>query len=129
MSAIKDHAGDLGRIVICGVMIALYLGALGLAISSFTGHKSVAVAIIIVGFVISTALAYALANAIDSSATRFLVLLSPQTRLGSSLIACSINRSMRPISAQHFHSPTYHRHLRHHRRLSRRDVWRYVPNE
>jgi ABC-2 type transport system permease protein len=77
MSAIKDHADDLGRIVICGVLIAAYLGALGLMVSSFTGRKSIAVAIIIVGFVISTSLAFALAAAIDASAKRYFVLLSP----------------------------------------------------
>lgn len=77
VSAIRDNADDLGRIVICGVMIAAYLGALGLMISSFTGRKSIAVAIIIVGFVISTSLAYALAAAIDGDVTRWFVLLSP----------------------------------------------------
>jgi ABC-2 type transport system permease protein len=77
MTAIKDHADDLGRIVVCGVLIAAYLGAIGLAVSSFTGRKSIAVAIIIVGFVISTSLAYALAAAIDSEITRYFVLLSP----------------------------------------------------
>ncbi|HEY7032393.1 MAG TPA: ABC transporter permease subunit [Thermomicrobiales bacterium] len=77
MSAIKNNADDLGRIVICGVLIAAYLGALGLAISSFTGRKSIAVAIIIVGFVISTSLAFALAAAIDSDYKKYFVLLSP----------------------------------------------------
>jgi ABC-2 type transport system permease protein len=77
MTAIKDHADDLGRIVVCGVLIAAYLGALGLAVSSFTGRKSIAVAIIIVGFVISTSLAYALAAAIESDSTRYFALLSP----------------------------------------------------
>jgi ABC-2 type transport system permease protein len=82
VSAIKDHSGDLGRIVILGVLIALYLGALGLMVSAFTGRKSIAVAIIIVGFVISTALAYALANAIDSDVRRYFLLLSPADMIG-----------------------------------------------
>lgn len=77
MSAIKNNADDLGRIVLCSVLIAFYLGAIGLMISSFTGRKSIAVAIIIVGFVVSTALAFALAAAIDSDLTRYLVFLSP----------------------------------------------------
>jgi ABC-2 type transport system permease protein len=77
MTAFKNHADDLGRIVVCGVLIAAYLGALGLAVSSFTGRKSIAVAIIIVGFVISTSLAYALAAAIDDDITRYFVFLSP----------------------------------------------------
>lgn len=81
MSAFKDHAGDLGRIVVCGVLIAFYLGAIGLMISSFTGRKAIAVAIIIIGFVISTALAFALAAAIDSENARWLILLSPTSTI------------------------------------------------
>jgi ABC-2 type transport system permease protein len=77
MTAIKNNADDLGRIVICGALIAAFLGALGLAISSFTGRKSIAVAIIIVGFVISTSLALALAAAVNTDAKKYFVLLSP----------------------------------------------------
>jgi ABC-2 type transport system permease protein len=81
MSAFKDNAGDLGRIVVCGVLIAFYLGAIGLMISSFTGRKAIAVAIIIVGFIISTTLAFALAAAIDSESGRWLALLSPTSTI------------------------------------------------
>ncbi|MEA2511890.1 MAG: type transport system permease protein [Thermomicrobiales bacterium] len=82
MTAIKNNVDDLGRLVICGSLIAAYLGALGLAISSFTGRKSIAVAIIIVGFVVSTSLAYAMAAAIDSEISRYFVLLSPADTIG-----------------------------------------------
>ncbi|HET8521729.1 MAG TPA: ABC transporter permease subunit, partial [Thermomicrobiales bacterium] len=54
LSAMRDHLGDLGRIFVAGGMIALYLGAIGLLVSSFTGRKSIAVAIIVLGFVLST---------------------------------------------------------------------------
>jgi ABC-2 type transport system permease protein len=81
VTAMKDNAGDLGRIVICGVLIAGYLGALGLTVSSFTGRKSIAVAIIIVGFVIMTSLSFALAAAVNTDAKRFFVLLSPLTTI------------------------------------------------
>ena len=57
---------DLGRIVIAGTMIAFYLGAIGLMISSFTGRKSVAVGVIILGFVLSESLSFAMeASAIN----------------------------------------------------------------
>ncbi|MEA2530845.1 MAG: type transport system permease protein, partial [Thermomicrobiales bacterium] len=82
VSAIRDNADDLGRIVVCGVLIATYLGAIGLMVSSFTGRKSIAVAIIIVGFVISTSIAYALAAAIDGEFTRYFLVLSPADMIG-----------------------------------------------
>ena len=44
-------------------MIAFYLGAIGLTISSFTGRKSVAVGVIILGFVLSESLAVAILEA------------------------------------------------------------------
>jgi ABC-2 type transport system permease protein len=78
LSAMRDHLGDLGRIFISGGMIALYLGALGLLVSSFTGRKSIAIAIIVLGFLISTSLAFALAAAIKNmDIKRYLVFLSP----------------------------------------------------
>jgi ABC-2 type transport system permease protein len=82
VSAIRDNADDLGRIVILGVLVATYLGAIGLMVSSFTGRKSIAVAIIIVGFVISTSLAYALGAAIDGEISRYFLLLSPADMIG-----------------------------------------------
>jgi ABC-2 type transport system permease protein len=78
LSAMSDHLGDLGRIFIAGGMIALYLGAIGLLVSSFTGRKSIAVAIIILGFLLSTSLSFALAAAFrNMDIKRFLVFLSP----------------------------------------------------
>ena len=78
LAALKDHIGDLGKIVIAGVLIALYLGALGLMISSFTGRKSIAVAIIIIGFIAISALAVSLYFALEGRSYRHDVLfLSP----------------------------------------------------
>jgi hypothetical protein len=76
----RDHLGDLGRIAVSGVMIALFLGAIGLMISSFTGRKSIAVAIIVLGFLIAEALAGALTFALSDSESRFaryVLFLSP----------------------------------------------------
>lgn len=78
LSAMKDNLGDLGKIAICGVLIAFYLGALGLMVSSFTGRKSIAVAIIIIGFLAISALAVALYLGLDGRSYRHYVLfLSP----------------------------------------------------
>lgn len=78
LSAMKDNAGDLGKIAIAGVLIAFYLGSLGLMVSSFTGRKSVAVAIIIIGFLAISALAVALYVGLEGRSYRHYVLfLSP----------------------------------------------------
>ncbi|MCB0067911.1 MAG: ABC transporter permease subunit, partial [Caldilineaceae bacterium] len=62
--ALREGLDDLGRIVVAGVLIAFYLGAIGLMISSFTGRKSVAVGVIVLGFVISESLSLALSEAL-----------------------------------------------------------------
>ncbi|MGH2532752.1 MAG: ABC transporter permease [Thermomicrobiales bacterium] len=78
LSAMKENAGDLGRIVVAGTIIALYLGSIGLMISSFTPRKAISVAVTVIAFILSTFLAYALAAAIESpDYERFLVFLSP----------------------------------------------------
>jgi ABC-2 type transport system permease protein len=78
LAAMRDHLGDLGRIFVAGGMIALYLGAIGLLVSSFTGRKSIAVAIIVLGFLLATSLAFALASAISNDQIkRYLIFLSP----------------------------------------------------
>jgi ABC-2 type transport system permease protein len=64
MRAFQESLGDLGRIAVAGTAIAFYLGAIGLLISSFTGRKSVAVGVIILGFVLSESLSLAVAAAL-----------------------------------------------------------------
>jgi ABC-2 type transport system permease protein len=77
VQAIRHNADDLGRLIVVGVLIALYLGSIGLAIASFTGRKAIAVAITFVGFGISTSLVNALAGAINSDLTRYFIFGSP----------------------------------------------------
>ena len=78
LRAFRDNADDLGRIAIAGGLIAAFLGAIGLLISSFTGRKSIAVAIIVLGFVIAESLAGALTFAIDGGELeKYLLFLSP----------------------------------------------------
>ena len=70
---------DLFGIILTGSLIALYLGAIGLMIASFTGRKSIAVAIIIIGFLITTAAGVALFEALrdDEEIARYTIFLSP----------------------------------------------------
>ncbi|MDQ3467472.1 MAG: ABC transporter permease, partial [Chloroflexota bacterium] len=84
LAAMRDNIGDLGRIVLTGVVIAFYLGAIGLMISSFTGRKSIAVAIIVFGFLIAEAIAGSLNVAIgdDADYARYLDFLSPTLTIG-----------------------------------------------
>jgi ABC-2 type transport system permease protein len=78
LSAMVHHLDDLGKVLIVGTTIAFYLGAIALTVSAFTGRKSIAVAIIVIGFGLSTTLAFALNDALSNNANRrFLVFLSP----------------------------------------------------
>ena len=87
LAAMRDNAGDLGRIAVAGTLIAFYLGAIGLLISSYTQRKGVAVGVILVGFLISEALSGALAFALRDQAPweEWVVLLSP-TRTTAGLV-------------------------------------------
>ncbi len=84
LAAMRDNLDDLGRIVVAGALIAVYLGAIGLLISSFTGRKSIAVAIIVLGFIIAESLAGSLLFAVDldQEIRRFVVFLSPSNTVG-----------------------------------------------
>jgi ABC-2 type transport system permease protein len=55
--AMRENIGDLGRVIFVGVMIALVLSSLGLAISSFTNRKGIAITVIIICFLVVTAVA------------------------------------------------------------------------
>lgn len=75
LTAMAHNLDDLGRIAVAGVLIAFYLGAVGLLVSSFTGRKSVAVAIIVVLFLSTTALANALFFALKVGFRRYVIFL------------------------------------------------------
>lgn len=77
IQAMKDHIGDLGRLVVAGMLVSFYLGSLALMVASFTKRKLISVAITIVALLISTSLSLALATVIDSESARFLLFLSP----------------------------------------------------
>lgn len=79
IAGMRDGLGDLGRILIAGTAIAFYLGSIGLAIASFTSRKSVAVGVIVLGFVITESLSLALSEALrdQPDIERWLFVLSP----------------------------------------------------
>ena len=75
--AIRDNVGDLGRVILIGSLTALVLGTIGLALSSLTDRKVVAVIVILIGFLIFTAMGnigYELLQ--DEEWSRYLILLS-----------------------------------------------------
>ena len=84
LGAMRDNLGDLGRLAVAGVLIAFYLGSIGLLISSFTGRKSIAVGIIVLGFLIAEAVSNSLLFALDldNGIRRFVVFLSPSNTVG-----------------------------------------------
>jgi ABC-2 type transport system permease protein len=85
LSALTDNIGDLGRVVLMGSLIALYLGCGGLVISSFTGRKSIATAIIFIGYAVLEGFVNSLIQVVDGDRTKnILALLSP-LRLQSEL--------------------------------------------
>jgi ABC-2 type transport system permease protein len=78
LHALTANFDELVKVIIVGLIIAAYLGCGGLVISSFTGRKSIATAIIFVGYAILEALANALLAAVKSDRTKdILALVSP----------------------------------------------------
>ena len=63
--AMANNIGDLGKIIVLGVLTSLMLGTVGLMISSFTNRKGVAIAIILIGFLVVTGIANALAFSLE----------------------------------------------------------------
>lgn len=71
--AMRDNIDDLGRVVLLGTLIALTLGTISLVISSLTDRKGVAIAVIVIGFlVISGLIDFAIVN-LDVDWRRYLV--------------------------------------------------------
>ena len=78
LHALTSNIDDLGRVVLIGSLIALFLGCGGLVISSFTGRKSIATAIIFIGYAVLEGFVNALIEAVSSERAKdVLALLSP----------------------------------------------------
>jgi ABC-2 type transport system permease protein len=82
LHALTTNIDDLGKVILVGSLIALYLGCGGLVISSFTGRKSIATAIIFIGYAVLEGFTNALIEAFDSQrAKETLALISPANLL------------------------------------------------
>ena len=77
LRAMADRSDEFGAILIVGTLIALYLGSVGLLVSAFTDRKSIAVAVSIVLFLVSTAIGVALFEALDGELRRYTIFLNP----------------------------------------------------
>lgn len=76
--AMKDNLDDLWKIVVVSIVVSAYLGALGLVVSAFTGRKAIAVGVIIVAFLFSSALAGVLQNVFGTDSQKaWFGLISP----------------------------------------------------
>jgi ABC-2 type transport system permease protein len=74
--AMRENIGDLGRVIFAGLMIALVISSLGLAISSWTNRKSVAITVIVLVFVVITGIVNAgLELLVDEEWSRYLLAL------------------------------------------------------
>lgn len=73
-SAMQDNIGDLGRVILLGTLIALTLGTISLVISSMTSRKGVAIAVIVIGFIVVTSLVEPAVTELDQDWSRYLVL-------------------------------------------------------
>lgn len=81
-TAIRSNIGDLGRILIVGLLISLTLGVLALVVSSLTDRKAVAITIIFIGFLVLQSLAEASVALLEEyDWSRYLILLSPPQAL------------------------------------------------
>lgn len=71
-----DNADDLGKVVVLGILTSLMYGTIGLMVSSFTNRKGVAIAIILIGFLVLAGVAHGLSAALaDYDWSRWLLLL------------------------------------------------------
>jgi len=78
IDAITANVDQLGKIVVIGLAISLYLGTLGLVVSSFTGRKSIAVAVIFISYGVVEGLVNGVREALDDNRTaEWLGFLSP----------------------------------------------------
>ena len=63
--AMVDNSGDLLKVIILGILTSLMYGTVGLMISSFTNRKGVAIAIILIGFLVITGVSQGLSVALE----------------------------------------------------------------
>ena len=87
LHALRVNIDELGKIIVIGSLIAGLLGCGGLVISSFTGRKSIATAIIFVGYAVLEGLVNGLISAVTNEHTRDLLALMSPFRLINEMAA------------------------------------------
>lgn len=73
-----DHLGDLGRILVFGVLASFFLAAISLSVAAYTNRKGIASGIIIGALFILAGIAEALYSALDSDLRNYVILISPR---------------------------------------------------
>lgn len=63
--SMANNIDDLGKVLVVGILTSLMYGTIGLMISSFTNRKGVAIAIILIGFMVVTGVSQALSIALE----------------------------------------------------------------
>ena len=81
LTALTENIGDLGKVILVGCLIALYLGCGGLMISTFTGRRSIATAVIFIGYVLLEIFINVLLEVLDSDQAKNIVAYVSPTRL------------------------------------------------
>jgi ABC-2 type transport system permease protein len=75
-SAMRENLGDLWRVILLGTLIALTLGTIALVISSMTDRKGVAIAVIVIGFIIISSLVEPAITELNQDWRRYLILVA-----------------------------------------------------
>lgn len=97
-SAMRDNIGDLWRVILFGTLIALALGTVALVISSMTDRKGVAIAVIIIGFLVVSVLVELAITELDQDWRRYLAFGDLQLvfgAIGASLFGAEPNLDVR----------------------------------
>ena len=85
LTALRTNIDELGKLLLMGSLIALFLGCGGLVLSSFTGRKSIATAIIFIGYSVLEGFVNAMIEAVDSNQVKDILAYFSPIRLTSEL--------------------------------------------
>lgn len=93
-NAVRDNIGDLWRVILFGTLIALTLGTISLVISSMTDRKGVAIAVIIIAFLVIPVLVELAITELDQDWRRYFAFGNMQlvfSAIGASLFDAEPN--------------------------------------
>lgn len=77
ISAMRDNIDDFGKVILMGTIIALGLGTIGLVVSSVANRKGVAIAVMMIGFVVASSLIQVAIFDLTQEWRRYLILGGP----------------------------------------------------